>query len=159
MDKSKVRKHRATRTASVGRHDASPAPQGGDTEGQLAPLRILIVEDEMLLAMLLEAVAAESGHTSRKASRLSKAIELANAESFDVAVLDVNLAGERVFPLAALLRERGVPFLFASGYGEAGLPTEYCDCLVLQKPYSADDFNSALRALLRDSGSEGARRE
>lgn len=110
----------------------------------------------MLPAMLLEAVVADAGHTSRKAGRLSKAIELANDEPFDAAVLDVNLAGERVFPLAALLRERGVPFLFASGYGEAGLPSEYCDCLVLQKPYSVGGFNIALQTLLRDSG-EAAR--
>ena len=56
-----------------------------------------------------------------------------------------------MFPLAALLRERGVPFLFASGYGEAGVPREYGDCMVLQKPYSVAEFNSALQTLLRDS--------
>lgn len=150
MDKSKVRNDRAAPGGN--KHGASHAQQSGDPGRQPAPLRVLIVEDEMLPAMLLEAVVADAGHTSRKAARLSKAIELANAESFDAAVLDVNLAGERVFPLAALLREQGVPFLFASGYGEAGLPSEYCDCLVLQKPYSVEGFNIALQTLLWDAG-------
>jgi DNA-binding response OmpR family regulator len=138
-------------------NSARPAAQGSDAGRQPAPLRILIVEDEMLPAMLLEAAVIDAGHTARKAARLPRAIETANAEHFDAAVLDVNLAGEPVFPLAALLRERGVPFLFASGYGEAGVPREYRDCMVLQKPYSQDDFNSALRTLLRDPVVEPAR--
>lgn len=133
-------------------NSARHAPQSREFGRASAPLRVLIVEDEMLPAMLLEAVVIDAGHDARKAARLPKAMELATAEHFDAAVLDVNLAGEPVFPLAALLRERGVPFLFASGYGEAGVPREYDDCMVLQKPYSVDEFNSALRTLLEDSG-------
>lgn len=106
----------------------------------------------MLPAMLLEASVVDAGHTARKAARLPKAMELARDEHFDAAVLDVNLAGEPVFPLATLLRAQGVPFLFASGYGEAGVPPEYRDCMVLQKPYSVDGFNTALQTLLQDSG-------
>jgi hypothetical protein len=53
-----------------------------------------------------------------------------------------------VFPLAALLRKRSVPFLFASSYGRAGVPREYQDCAVLQKPYGLDEFDRALRALV-----------
>lgn len=117
-----------------------------------APLHILIVEDEMLPAMLLETIIVDAGHVARKAARLPKAMELASAEHFDAAVLDVNLAGEPVFPLAALLRKQGVPFLFASGYGEAGLLPEYRGCVVLQKPYRADDFKRALQTLMQDGG-------
>jgi DNA-binding response OmpR family regulator len=137
-------------------NSARHAPHGSDSDRQAAPLRILIVEDEMLPAMLLEAAVIDAGHTARKAARLPKAMEMADAEHFDAAVLDVNLAGVPVFPLAARLRESGVPFLFASGYGEAGVPREYRDCMVLQKPYSQDDFNNALRALLRDPVMEPA---
>lgn len=118
-------------------------------ERQPSPLHILIVEDEMLPAVMLEIAVMDAGHIAHKASRLSNAMELASAGPFDAAVLDVNLADELVFPLAALLRKRGVPFLFASGCGKAALPREYRDCAVLQKPYSLDDFDSALRAVLR----------
>lgn len=121
------------------------------------PLKILIVEDEMLLAMMLEDAVSHAGHKVRKAARLSNAMDLAGAEHFDAAVLDVNLAGEPVFPLAADLRARGVPFLFASGYGDAGVPAEYRDCAVLQKPYGLDAFRNALHGLLRDAGLEAAR--
>lgn len=134
------------------------APQGGGLGRRAARLRVLIVEDEMLPAMLLEAAVVDAGHAARKAARLPKAMELARSEHFDAAILDVNLAGERVFPLAVLLRERGVPFLFASGYGEAGVPAEYGDCVVLQKPYSMDGFNIALQTLLHDSRPDHARR-
>lgn len=133
---------RAPETAGGKRGAAHACDTGG------RPLHILIVEDEMLPAMLLEETMRRAGHTTRKAARLSRAVALARAESFDAAVLDVNLAGEPVFPLAAMLREQGVPFLFATGYGEAGLPPEYRDCDVLQKPYTTEMFNRALAALL-----------
>lgn len=124
----------------------------GQRVEQAVVLRILIVEDEMVLAMLLEDAVNAIGYGACKVARLSRAMELAGAEHFDAAVLDVNLAGEPVFPLAALLRERGVPFLFASGYGDAGVPAEYRGYPVLQKPYGLGAFHSALRELLRGAG-------
>ena len=136
-------------------NSAHRAPPGGRKS---APLNILIVEDEMLPAMLLEATVVDGGNAARKAARLSKAMDLARAEHFDAAVLDVNVAGELVYPLAALLREQHVPFMFASGYGASGQPTEYDDCLVLQKPYSVAGFNVALQTLLQAAGIDGARR-
>lgn len=111
----------------------------------------------MLPAMLLEMTVVDGGNTARKVARLPKAMDLARAEHFDAAVLDVNLAGELVYPLAALLREQHVPFMFASGYGAAGLPAEYCDCLVLQKPYNMRGFNVALQTLLDGAGLDQAR--
>lgn len=136
---------------------AGNVPQNRGAGRKSTPLRVLIVEDEMLPAMLLEAVVVDAGHTARKAARLRRAIELASEELFDAAVLDVNLAGEQVFPLAALLRKQHVPFLFATGYGEAGVPPEYRDCIVLQKPYSAGAFNNALRALSGNQGTDQGR--
>jgi DNA-binding response OmpR family regulator len=129
---------------------------GDRRAARAAPLRILIVEDEMMLAMMLQDAVAGIGHKARKASRLDKAFELVNAHVFDAAVLDVNLNGEPVFPLAALLRERGVPFLFASGYGDAGVPRGYGDCMVLQKPYGLDAFHAALRDLLGSKGTSAS---
>jgi DNA-binding response OmpR family regulator len=140
------------------RHGSQDGVQISDRRGAPSTvLRILIVEDEMALAMLLEDVVTEAGHEVRKAARLSRALELARDERFDAAVLDVNVNGEWVFPVAALLRERGVPFLFASGYGDAGVPAEYRGYPVLQKPYGIGNFQAVLRGLLQGVGSGPAR--
>lgn len=117
---------------------------------QTAPRRVLIVEDEMMLALLLEDTVVEAGHEVRKAGHLSNAFNLIEAEHFDAAILDVNLDGEKVFPLAVALRARGIPMLFASGYGDAGIPEEFRAYAVLQKPYSLDVFHAALRRLLKE---------
>lgn len=119
---------------------------------QQSPLQILLVEDEMLLAIVLEEMVVEAGYTARKAARLSRAMELVCSEPFAAAVLDVNIAGEPVFPLAMLLRERGVPFCFATGYGLAGLASEFRDCPVLQKPYGAVEFKRVLQSLVHPAG-------
>jgi len=110
-------------------------------------LRILVVEDEMLLAMNIEDMLLDLGHEVGLASRLEAALGLAREGAFDVAMLDVNLAGERSFPVADLLAARGIPFLFATGYGRAGIDEAYRDRPVLQKPFRADDLRSAIEAL------------
>src|ERR1041384_7652891 len=90
------------------------------------PLRILVVEDEVLLAMNIEDMLLESGYeVAGIASRLTPALALAREGLFDAAMLDVNLAGEPSFPVADLLAERGIPFLFATGYGLQGLDERY----------------------------------
>ena len=111
-------------------------------------LRILIVEDEMLVAMNIEDMLLELGHeVAGIASRLDPALALARDGAFDVAMLDVNLAGDRSFPVADLLAERGIPFLFATGYGLGGIDEKYRDRAVLQKPFRAADLAAALEAL------------
>ena len=87
-----------------------------------APRSLLLVEDEMLLAMLIEHVLCDNGYRVLKAARLPAALRLVDTEHFDAALLDINLAGTEVFPLAEVLRARGIPFLFTSGYGDHGLP-------------------------------------
>lgn len=139
---------RQPRTGWAGTNGVPSTSHNSGADRQTRPLHILIVEDELLPATLVEIAVMDAGHVAHKASRLSKAMALAAAEPFDAAVLDVNLSGEYVFPLAELLRERAVPFLFASSYGRAGVPREYQDCAVLQKPYGLDEFDRALRALL-----------
>jgi CheY-like chemotaxis protein len=111
-------------------------------------LRILIVEDEMLVAMNIEDMLLELGHeVAGIASRLSPALALAGEAELDGAVLDVNLAGERSFPVADLLAERGIPFLFATGYGLQGIDERYRNRPVLQKPFRAADLGRALARL------------
>lgn len=115
-----------------------------------AHARILLVEDEMMVAMLLEDALTNRGYQVRTVGRVSKALELAKTETFDAALLDLNINGERSFPVAALLRERKVPFLFSSGYSEGNreIPLEYRNCPVLQKPFALDQLLGAVKELL-----------
>jgi CheY-like chemotaxis protein len=107
-------------------------------------LRILVVEDEMMLVMLLEDILMELGCSVITAGRLAKAIEAAENETFDGAILDVNVAGEEVYPVAEALTRRSIPFIFSTGYGEGTVPAEYGDRLVLAKPYLPDSVEQAL---------------
>ena len=110
-------------------------------------LRVLIVEDEMLVAMNIEDMLLELGHeVAGLASRLSPALALAADAELDAAVLDVNLAGEQSFAIADLLDKRGIPFLFATGYGLGGIEERYRGRTVLQKPFRLADLGAALRS-------------
>ena len=107
--------------------------------------RVLVVEDESLVAMLIEGYLEELGHeVARTAARLDEALALARTLDLDVAVLDVNLAGELSYPVAEALRQRGVPFLFATGYGTAGLPEELRGVPVLPKPFEQEQLRRAI---------------
>jgi CheY-like chemotaxis protein len=125
--------------------------------------RILVVEDETLVAMLLEDMISDLGGTVvASASRLKAALELIAdpANSFDLAILDVNLGGEEAFPAAAALAAKNVPFAFSTGYGSAGLPAAWRDRPTLQKPFTNDQISRVLlRALrTRDDAHGGDRR-
>jgi len=113
-----------------------------------AGLRVLVVEDEMMVSMLIEDMLTDLGCTVvGPASRLDEAIALANENGLDCAVLDVNLGGQPIFPLADLLRERGRPFAFATGYGDAGLRDVDRGSPVLQKPFREGDLARVLGEL------------
>jgi hypothetical protein len=87
----------------------------------------------------------ELGHeVAGLASRLGPALALAREIPFDAAMLDVNLAGEPSFPVADLLTGRGIPFLFATGYGRQGIEERYRDIPMLQKPFRTAELGSAL---------------
>lgn len=115
-----------------------------------APARILVVEDESLIRMLLEDMLADLGHeVAATAASVGAAKQLASTGAFDAAILDVNLEGQEVFPVAEILAGRGLPFIFASGYGHAALPEPFRDRPTLQKPFQAAQLEAALNRLLQ----------
>ncbi|MDO8323029.1 MULTISPECIES: response regulator [unclassified Phenylobacterium] len=114
----------------------------------LAGLRVLVVEDEMMVSMLIEDMLTDLGCiVVGPAARLDEAIALAEGEQIDCAVLDVNLGGQPIFPLADILRAKGAPFAFATGYGDAGLRDVDKGSLVLQKPFRETDLARILGEL------------
>ena len=122
-------------------HDLAPTPPNG-------PRRIIVVEDEMIIAMLLEDMLADLGHTVvGVASRLDSALVLARTAEADMAILDVNLSGEASFPVAQVLSDRGLPFMFATGYGALGIEAPFQDTLTLKKPFELADLERALDRL------------
>jgi len=115
----------------------------------LAGRRVLVIEDESMVMMLLQDMLEAIGCVVvGSASRLQEAIEKARSLTFDVAILDVNLDGERTFPIAEALAERGVRFAFATGYGVGSLPPGFDARPVLQKPFQQQELERVLRAAL-----------
>ena len=124
------------------------------SDSLLSGVRVLLVEDETLVAMLLEDMIADLGGTViGSASRVSRALEMVEDPScaIDLAVLDVNLGGEEVFPVASALAERRVPFAFSTGYGNAGLPEAWRSRPTLQKPFTQDQVTIVLERALRNA--------
>jgi CheY-like chemotaxis protein len=114
----------------------------------LAGLRVLVVEDEMMVSMLIEDMLTDLGCTViGPAARLDEAMDLAREVELDCAVLDVNLGGQPIFPLADYLRANGAPFAFATGYGDAGLRDVDRGSPVLQKPFREGDLARVLGEL------------
>ncbi|HET6654755.1 MAG TPA: response regulator [Gammaproteobacteria bacterium] len=109
-------------------------------ESAIDGMRILMVEDEMMLAMSLEDLLKLLGCEVVKAANVAKAMKLARTETVDGALLDVNLAGKRVYPVAAELERRGIPFVFMTGYDADRLDGDYRGHPALQKPFQMDDM-------------------
>lgn len=111
-------------------------------------LCVLVVEDEALVAMLVEDLLNELGHeVGAIASRMDDALVNARTGQYDVAIIDVNLGGQQSYPVADILSERGVPFIFATGYGAGGLDPKYSDVPVLTKPFVVADLENVLTQL------------
>lgn len=119
---------------------ATPIPPAGTLFG----LCILLVEDEMILAMMIEDMLKELGCEVVKAARVASAIQLIAGKTFDGAILDVNVAGEAIYPVAHELEIRGIPFIFSSGYGASGLSPEYAGQPTLSKPYRQEEIEPML---------------
>jgi len=111
--------------------------------------RIFVVEDESVITMLLQDMFEELHcEVVSLASRFQDALEKANTLAFEVAILDVNLNGQRTFPIAEALQARGLPFIFATGYGAAAVPENFRAAPVLQKPFRIADLERAVRTAL-----------
>lgn len=108
---------------------------------------VLIVEDEALVAFMIEDMLGELGcRVGRIATRLQEGLSAARDEDFDFALLDVNLAGEKSFPIADVLTCRGIPFAFVTGYGQRGVEGRYATVPVVQKPFQKSEIDQVVRA-------------
>jgi CheY-like chemotaxis protein len=131
---------------------ARPGPIPGlpanQTPLRLIAPRVLVVEDEMTVAMLIEDMVHELAYdVAAVVPRLEDAMRLLDSESFDLALLDVHLNGKTVFPFASELDAREIPFIFATAYGKRGIPDEFSGYRVLQKPFGPVELRHALMEL------------
>ena len=120
-------------------------PSGPLLEGR----RILVVEDESMIWMLIEDGLSEEGcQVVGPAARLDDALHAAASETLDAALLDVNLGGQPAYPVADILAKRGIPFAFLTGYGEAGLNEAYRHRPVLKKPFTLNKLVALAASLV-----------
>ena len=114
----------------------------------LANRRILVVEDDLAIAVLIEEVLQDIGCTVvGPVGKLDAALRLADEEELDAAVLDITIRGGKVFPVVERLQARGVPFALASGYGDWALPESLRNQPRLVKPFTAEDLRAQVRSL------------
>jgi CheY-like chemotaxis protein len=114
--------------------------------------RVLVVEDEVMVSWLLEDMLVDLGYEIvGPAARVNQALAMVEAEAIDLAILDVNLNGEKSYPVADALTARGVPFAFSTGYNN--LPVCYRDFPMLQKPYDMAALAAVLSKLLTSKSS------
>lgn len=118
-------------------------------ESAIKGCRVFVVEDESIITMMLQDMFEELGcEVAGLSSRFADALDKAATLAFDVAVLDVNLNGQRTFPIAEALAKRNMPFIFATGYGAAAVPEAFRAAPVLQKPFRLADLEQAVRRAL-----------
>lgn len=112
------------------------------------PLRILVVEDEMLIALDIEDCLVALGHqVIGPVSRVANAMRLVETETVDLALLDINVAGEEIYPVAQELKARGIPFVFLSGYGLRGLREDWAGSPMLAKPFAPEGLRATVTTL------------
>ena len=125
---------------------------GTSTSPGLAGRRVLVVEDESMVTMLLQDFLEDMGcEVAGVASRLKEAMEKIESVTFDVAILDVNLNGQQTLPVAQALLASGRAIVFATGYAATTVPAELRAVPILQKPFQQEDLERALRAALAAS--------
>ncbi|MGH7011416.1 MAG: response regulator [Caulobacteraceae bacterium] len=119
--------------------------------GGAGGLRVLVVEDESLLAMLLEDMVTELGcRVVGPVGALSEALEIAKGSPpFDCAILDIDLHGVKAYPIADALAERAIPFIFTTGYGREHLAGRFEDVPFLQKPFQISQLRDAIERFYR----------
>ena len=125
--------------------ESEPVTDSVTSNGDLNGLRILVVEDEAAISLLLEDMLLDFGcEVIGPAARLSAALDAVAREHVDLAILDVNVAGEPIYPVAEALAQRSIPFVFSTGYGSAGIRDTFRDRPVLQKPFAQHDLKQKL---------------
>src|SRR5512136_1341696 len=108
--------------------------------------RVLIVEDDPYITLALEETLADFGLSVVGAARnVKQALKLIQTTAFDLALLDVNIGDEKIDPVADALSARGLPFIFTTGCGRAGLPEAYLERAIIEKPFYVDEIIGALR--------------
>lgn len=129
---------------------SAPAPgTAARAAAPLSGLRVLVVEDEVMISLVLCDMVSDFGGTvAAAAGWLPKALELARYGVFDLAILDINLHGANAGEVADVLKSRGVPLVFATGYGESGIPPHLKDWPVVAKPYAEKDLRIGMLAAL-----------
>lgn len=116
---------------------------------------VLLVEDESLIRIMLIEMIEELGHkVVAEAGSVTEAQSLAEIEQYDLAILDINLQGAHVQPVAEMIRSRGLPFLFLSGYGSGGLPDGFEGTPVLNKPCSIEQLKRTMEILLASGANQ-----
>jgi CheY-like chemotaxis protein len=114
--------------------------------------RVLVVEDETMISMLIEDMVSDLGaEVVGPAARFEQAMTLALEADFDLAVLDVNLDGLVVYPIADVLHDRGIPFIFMTGYDSSVIPESYQHDRVLTKPFTNQTFIDALEGVFAEA--------
>jgi DNA-binding NtrC family response regulator len=117
---------------------------------------VFLVEDETLIRMMIAGMAEELGHTVvAEAGNINDALTLARTADFEIAVLDINVGGERIEPVAEIVANRDLPFIFASGYGAAAAPQKFRDRPILQKPFSVERFGKAIEEVFQNGAKPG----
>ena len=112
-------------------------------------LAIFLVEDETLIRMMIAGMVEELGHqVVAEAGDIDQAIAIAQLNEIDFAILDINVAQRQIDPVASILTDRGIPFIFASGYGRLGVPDAFRKSLVLQKPFLLQSLAGAIAETL-----------
>ena len=110
---------------------------------------ILLVEDEALIRMMTAEMVEALGHrVVAQAGNLKDAEPLAASTHFDLAILDVNLGGHNIYPIALAVAGRDIPLLFASGYNTSGLPEPFHDRPILRKPFQTKELGEAINMIL-----------
>lgn len=110
---------------------------------------VFLVEDEVMIRMMVADMLEELGfRVAAEAGEINEAMKLAQSTEFDIAILDVNVNGKVISPVADLLAARGRPFIFATGYGSSGLPAEYRDRPALQKPFQIETLARTIQQAL-----------
>ncbi len=113
---------------------------------------VLLVEDEVIIRMMVADMLEELGYTvAAEAGEIGEAMRLAQNAEFDLAILDVNVNGKVISPVADAIKARNRPFIFATGYGSSGLPEEYRDRPALQKPFQLETLGKTIDAALRNA--------